>query len=289
MKLLLPTSMDDDPALPAKIEVVRYDPHRPVPPEHLDAEALVAWDNAPGVLSTAAQQMPRLRWVQSLAAGPDDVLAAGFGADVVLTSGLGLHDSTVAEHALALVLALIRRLPACLDAQARQRWDPALGGAQPLYPDGPVTTLLDSRVLIWGFGGIGGNLASLLSTLGASVRGAARTTGQREGYDVVGPDGLLEALAETDVLVMVLPGGDATRGALSAEQLAALPRHAYVVNVGRGTTVDEDALVQALESGSIAGAALDVATTEPLPASSPLWRAPRVLITPHAAGGRPVG
>ncbi|MGO2668156.1 MAG: NAD(P)-dependent oxidoreductase, partial [Microbacterium gubbeenense] len=90
----------------------------------------------------------------------------------------------------------------------------------------------------------------------------------------------------TDVLIMILPGVAATQNALGAERLAQLPDHAYVVNVGRGTTIDEDALVDALDSGSIAGAAIDVTAVEPLPADSPLWDAKNLILTPHAAGGR---
>lgn len=102
-------------------------------------------------------------------------------------------------------------------------------------------------------------------------------------------DELDAALAATDVLVMVLPSTPETNGALSAARLARLPAHALIVNVGRGSTVAEGALVAALHEGRLAGAALDVTRVEPLPAQSPLWDAPNVIITPHGAGGRPVG
>ncbi len=96
-------------------------------------------------------------------------------------------------------------------------------------------------------------------------------------------------LADTDVLVMILPHSDATSAALNADRLARLRQGALLVNVGRGTTVDEEALVAALESGRLAGAALDVTAVEPLPADSPLWAAPNLILTPHTAGGRPRG
>ena len=289
MKLLLPDSVPLDPALPEEAEAVRYDAAAPVPEEHLDAEALVVWGSSTGDLSAVAGRMPRLRWVQTLAAGPDVVLAAGFPDDVLITSGQGLHDRPVTEHALALVLALLRRLPAAVAAQAEHRWADELGGLQPLHPDGAVTTLLDARVLVWGFGSIGQTLAPLLQALGAQVRGVGRSAGERAGFPVVAEDQLDAELRRTDVLVMVLPSTPATDGALDAGRLAALPRHALVVNVGRGSTVDEPALVDALTGGRIAGAALDVTGVEPLPADSPLWDAPGLLLTPHAAGGRPVG
>jgi phosphoglycerate dehydrogenase-like enzyme len=289
VKLLLPDSVPLDPALPEGVEAVHYDATAPVPDEHLDAEALVVWGNAPGDLRAVAGRMPRLRWVQTLAAGPDVVLGAGFPDDVVVTSGVGLHDRPVTEHALALVLALLRRLPEAIAAQAEHRWAGELGGLQPLHPDGRVTTLLGARVLVWGFGNIGQNLAPLLQALCAQVTGVGRSAGERAGFPVVAQDQLEAELGQTDVLVMILPATEATTHAVDAARLAALPRHAFVVNVGRGTTVDEPALLAALTERRIAGAALDVTEVEPLPADSPLWDAPNLLLTPHAAGGRPVG
>ncbi|WP_448070552.1 NAD(P)-dependent oxidoreductase [Georgenia yuyongxinii] len=289
MKLLLPDSLPLDPALPDAVTPVVYDAGAPVPEKHLDADALVVWGGKAAHLTQVAGRMPNLRWVQSLAAGPDSVLAAGFPDGVVVTSGAGLHDATVTEHALALTLALVRRLRQSAAAQAEHRWARELGGVQPLHPEGPVTTLLGARVLVWGFGNIGQTLAPVLRALGAHVTGVARSAGERAGFAVVAEDDLDAELTRTDVLVMILPDTGATTGALSAARLATLPSHAYVVNVGRGSTVDEDALAAALTSGSIAGAALDVTAVEPLPAGSPLWDLPNLLITPHAAGGRPVG
>jgi phosphoglycerate dehydrogenase-like enzyme len=287
-KLLLPDSLPLAPTLPPEVTAVVYDAAAPVPDEHLDAELLVVWGSAPSDLAAVAGRMPRLRWVQTLAAGPDAVLGAGFPDDVLITSGAGLHDRPVTEHALALVLSLVRRLPAAARAQAERRWATEIGGVQPLHPAGPVTTLLDARVLVWGFGQIGQTLAPLLRQLGAHVRGVARSAGERSGFPVVAEDQLEAELGQTDVLVMILPSTTETERALDAGRLGALPAHAYVVNVGRGSTVDEGALLAALVEGRIAGAALDVTAVEPLPADSPLWSAPNLSLTPHAAGGRPV-
>ncbi|GAA4427132.1 phosphoglycerate dehydrogenase [Georgenia halophila] len=289
MKLLLPDNVPLDPDVPDDVTVVTYDVDAPVPEEHLDAEALVLWANAGPTVPAVAGRMPNLRWVQTLAAGPDAVLAAGFPEDVLITSGAGLHDAPVTEHALTLTLTLLRRVPEILRAQEEHRWDRRLGGPQPLRPEGAVTSLIGARVLVWGFGNIGQTLAPLLSGLGATVRGVARSAGQRSGFDVVAESDLEAELAQTDVLVMILPATPATEKALDAKRLAELPSHAYVVNVGRGATLDEAALLEALESGSIAGAALDVTAIEPLPEDSPLWEAPNLVISPHAAGGRPVG
>lgn len=289
MKLLLPNSLSLHPELPGTVEAVTYDVSAPVPGEHLDAEAMVVWGSSGADLAAVAGRMPRLRWVQTLAAGPDAVLGAGFPDDVVVTAGTGLHDRPVTEHALALILALVRRLPAAATAQREHRWADELGGLQPLHPDGAVTTVLGARVLIWGFGHIAQNLAPLLRQLGARVRGVGRSSGERSGFPVVAEQDVESELGRTDVLVMILPSTAATRNALDAARLAALPAHALVVNVGRGSTVDEPALVAALDEGRIAGAALDVTDVEPLPADSPLWEARNLVLTPHAAGGRPVG
>lgn len=289
MKLLLPDSVPLAPDLPEGVVTATYDASAPVPDEHLDAEAMVVWGSSAADLAAVAGRMPKLRWVQTLAAGPDAVLSAGFAEDVVITAGSGLHDLTVTEHALALALSMVRRLPAAARAQAEHRWAAELGGLQPLRPDGAITTMIGARVLVWGFGAIGQTLAPVLAALGAEVRGVARSAGERSGFPVVAEGSLEEELGRTDVLIMILPSQAGTDRALDARRLAALPAHAYVVNVGRGSTVDEPALVAALTERRLAGAALDVTSTEPLPPDSPLWDAPNLVLTPHAAGGRPVG
>ncbi|MGQ1798916.1 NAD(P)-dependent oxidoreductase [Kocuria oceani] len=289
MKILIPDTTDIDPADLTGHEVVRYDAAVPVPAEHADAEVVVVWGTPPDALQETARRLSRVQLVQALAAGPDSVLAAGFREDAVICTGVGLHTLPVAEHALALMLHLVRQLPAAARSQGERSWDSRLGGLQPLHPEDRVTTLLDARVLIWGFGAIGQHLADLCTALGAQVTGVARSADERGGHPVVTPEQLPEQLPGTDVLVLVLPHDPATERALNRERLDALPSRALVVNVGRGSTVDEDALVDALASGSIAGAAIDVAAQEPLPAQSPLWSAPHLTITPHMAGGRPIG
>lgn len=290
LKILVPDSLDVDLDLPPGAEAVIFDVNAPIPPEHRDAEALLIWGSGHERRAEFAQHLPRIRWVQGLAAGSEVVTTLGFGPEVILTTGVGLHTIPVAEHALALTLALVRRLPAAAEAQAQRVWSAEIGGIQPLHPsEGQVTTLLDARVLIWGFGQIGQHLAGLLAPLGAQVRGVARTRGTRGGFEVITEEDLDAALPHTDVLIMVLPTTPETDEALNADRLAQLRPGALLVNVGRGSTVDEDALVAALRSEHLAGAALDVTAVEPLPQDSALWDAPNVVITPHAAGGRPVG
>jgi phosphoglycerate dehydrogenase-like enzyme len=289
MKLLLPDSVDLDLAVPDGVEAVRYAIDRSIPAEHTDARALVVWGNPPDQLRDAAARLTDLRWVQSLAAGPDAVLAAGFAPAVVVTAGRGLHDATVTEHALTLILAAARRLNLLIRAQVGHRWAGELGGLQPIAPVGDFRTLRGAHVVIWGFGGIAATLAPLLATLGAHVTGIARTAGERHGFPVVTEDAFPDLLPRTDVLVMILPATPETAHALDAARLSLLPAHAWLVNVGRGSTVDEAALLDTLRAGRIGGAALDVFETEPLPPDSGLWDEPGVIITPHAAGGRPIG
>ena len=290
MKLLYPTSTSLDlSALPTEVNAYPYEVDQNLPAEHEDAEVLVVWGNTPEMLEDAAARLRNLKWVQSLAAGPDKVLGAGFSSDITVTSGSGLHDRTVAEHALGLLLVAARRFHEMRDAQREKRWPGELGGVQPVKPKGNFRTLEDANVTVWGFGSIAQTLAPFLAMLGAKVTGVARSEGERAGFLVRSEADLAELLPQTDALVMILPSTDATKHALNAERLERLPAHAWLVNVGRGDTVDEAALIDALQKGTIAGAALDVFETEPLPGDSPLWDLPNAFISPHAAGGRPRG
>lgn len=289
MKLLLPDSIDLDVTRPDGVRSIVYAIDQPVPHEHLDAEAMVVWGNPVAQLRDAAQRLTRLRWVQTLAAGPDAVLQAGFAPTVTITAGTGLHDLTVAEHTLALTLAAARRLNVLARAQIGHRWADELGGRQPVDEPDNFRTLRGARIAIWGFGGIAATLAPYLTALGAHVTGVARTAGTRHGFPVITAGHLPDLLPHTDVLINILPATADTDHVVDGAVLGLLPRHAWLINVGRGTTVDEAALLDAIRNRRLAGAALDVFETEPLPADSPLWDEPTVIITPHAAGGRPIG
>ncbi|MDO9396436.1 MAG: NAD(P)-dependent oxidoreductase [Herbiconiux sp.] len=290
MKILLPDTIDlRDLDLEGGDTAVVYDVTRPIPAEHRDAEVLVAWRNTGENLSDAAANLGSLRLVQTLAAGPDAVLAAGFAPTVEVTSGRSLHDATVAEHALALVLAVIRRLDRMRDAQRDAHWDEEFLEAQRDPATEQLYTLAGASVCLWGFGSIARTLAPMLELLGAQVSGVASSAGSRFGYPVVDDAGLPAHLAEVDVLVSLLPATPETEKAFGAELIEALKPGAVFVNVGRGATVDEAALLDALGDGRLRAAALDVMVEEPLPASSPLWSAPNLLLTPHAAGNRPRG
>jgi len=287
--VLLPTTVAMPDTVPDGTRYVAYDPYTPLPEEYIDAEVLGVWGNPDAQLTDAARRLHKLRLVQLFSAGSDNAVRAGFNPSVTIASGRGLHDRPVAEHTLTLVLAAARRLHRAFAAQRDHEWATDIGGLQPEPSPGVFSTLRGARVTIWGFGSIARTLEPHLTALGATVTGAGRHARQEGHVTVVDEAHLLDELARTDVLIMILPSTPATRGALDAEKLAALPGHAWVINVGRGDAVDEPALMDALRSKQIAGAALDVTSVEPLPADSPLWDTPNLIITPHAAGGRPLG
>ncbi|WP_311211359.1 MULTISPECIES: phosphoglycerate dehydrogenase [unclassified Arthrobacter] len=291
MKILVPDTIDLDASLLSDTEdnVVVYAVDKPIPSEHRDAEVLVVWRNTSENLTDAARSMPTLKLVQTLAAGPDSVLAAGFADTVAITSGRSLHDRPVAEHALALVLAAIRRLDVLLESQKDASWNAPYNAAQSNPKTEQLYTLDGANVTIWGFGSIAGRLAPLLAALGAKVTGVANSKGERYGFPVVSTEELPDVLRTTDVLISILPATPETTDSLNDAILRALPETAVFVNVGRGATVDEDALLAALQEGRLRVAALDVTKEEPLPSDSRLWDAPNLIITPHVAGNRPKG
>ena len=269
------------------VEVLGYHPDQDLTTAQLAADAAVVWGFASPIIDQLVGA-PNLRWIQTLTAGPDPVLAAGFDPSVQVTTGRGFHDETVAEHALALALAGLRQIPESLTAQANHRWADELSGFRPLHDGVTLTTLIGARVTVWGFGSIGQTVATRFAACGATVTGIARSAGKRAGFVVRATDDVDEVLAQTDVLVLVLPKSPQTDDVLDARRLALLPSYAWVINVGRGNAIDEDALASALHQGTLGGAGLDVMKTEPLPSDSPLWDAPRAILTPHNAGGRPL-
>lgn len=286
MKILLPDSLPFDLDLPGGVQTVSYRAAEAVPAEHADAEVWVLWNSPADAIRDSVRRLRSLRLVQALPAGPDFLRDAGFADDVALCNGVGLHGPMVAEHALALTLALVRRLPELARSQAAHTWRRDLGGAQPLRPEsGPVTSLHDANVVVWGFGDLGQHYARAASVLGATVTGIARSAGERGGFPVT--DDPAAVLGDADIIVLCLPSAE--RPALDAATIATLRPGVLVINVGRGSAIDEDALVEGLRRGTIGGAGLDVFREEPLAASSPLWDEPQVIITPHAAGGRPLG
>ena len=241
------------------------------------ATAHVIFGNVPAAWLSAAAG---LRWVQLESAGVDAYLglnATPRAASVVLTNLAGFYDRAVAEAALAGILAFYRQLPRLLVAQPAARW--IKSEVEPA-----IRALAGQRVLLLGAGGIARRLARVLAAFDAEVQFFSRTA--RTGALATSAE-LDAALATTDLLINTLPHTPATIGFLDHARLARLKRDAVVVNVGRGSTLDEVALLALLDAGHLGGAVLDVTAIEPLPVGSPLWRHPRVLLTQHTGGRFP--
>lgn len=227
-----------------------------VPPYALSAEG-----------SDVLARMSRLRVVQTLTAGVDHI-RPHVPSGVTLCNGRGIHHTSTAELALTLTLAALRDIPGFVRAQDESRWAPGWRKA-----------LADSRVLILGYGDIGKAIEQRLLPFEVDVVRVARTA--RE--DTHAFTDLPELLPEVDVVILVVPITEETRGLVDGEFLAAMKEGALLVNVARGAVIDQDALLSALRSNRIR-AAIDVATPEPLPEDHPLWHAPNLLITPHVGG-----
>jgi phosphoglycerate dehydrogenase-like enzyme len=235
---------------------------------------------SPGGLADAVRANPGLRWVQATAAGAgEQVGAAGLTdeelARVIVTSGAGLHAGPLAEFALFGVLAFAKDLPRMLADQQARRWG-----------HHPVGELSGRTLLIIGLGQIGAEVARLAAAFGMRVVGLNRTGSGDHPYveELDRIDALGDWLPQADAIVISLPLTPQTRGLLDAAAIARIKPGATLVNVGRGAVLDELALIDALRSERLAGAALDVFTTEPLAADSPLWQLPNVLVSPHTAG-----
>jgi len=248
------------------------------------AEALYGIpDVSPVALARTVAANARLTWVQTMAAGGASQVAAAGLDDAVLrrltvTTSAGVHAGTLAEFALFGLLAGAKDLPVLQAHQRVRTWAPRWAMGQ----------LHQQTVVVLGLGSIGRRTAELLVALGAQVVGVNRSPVQILGVDrVVAPAELAEAARGADALVATLPGAASTTGLVGATVLAALRPGATVVNVGRGTVIDEPALVAALRSGQVGFAALDVAAVEPLPPDSPLWAMPTVVLSPHTAALSP--
>lgn len=211
------------------------------------------------------------RLVQSQSIGYDGV-AAVLPADVVFANAATVHETSTAELAVALALAAQRKLPDFVRAQDDGVWAQSF-----------ATSLADRRVLLLGYGGVGKAIAARLKPFEVELTAVASRARDEDGQRVHAVDELPDLLPAAEIVIVSLPGGDATRHIVDDAFLAALPDGALVVNVGRGPLIDTDALVAHLGRGRIR-AALDVTDPEPLPAGHPLWSMPGALISPHVGG-----
>jgi phosphoglycerate dehydrogenase-like enzyme len=230
-------------------------------------------------LRRVVEANPHLRWVHTMAAGGGaTVKAAGLTDEqlneIIFTSSAGVHSGPLAEFAIFGVLAGAKDFPRLARQQSERVWSDRWMMGQ----------LAEQTMLVIGLGGIGRRVVELLAPFGGTILGTSRREVTVDGVDeVVHPNQLVEVAGRADAVISTLPGTDATAGLLGGDFFAALKPGATVVNVGRGTVIEETALIDALHTGRVGFAALDVFATEPLPPESPLWSLPNVLISPHTA------
>lgn len=235
-----------------------------------EAEVVMAWGFPFELLSCA----PKLRWLQLLGAGADSLSGVSLPVGTTVTNIRDVFGTSMAEHAIAYMLAHAKRLRRFSRLQERREWKP-----------GEPALLCGRTVGVAGLGSIGRTVAAYCSALGMEVIGFRRRKGTVPGVaEVYTTDQIEEFLHRCDYLVLVMPATRETAGLLTAERLQHAKVGCFLVNIGRGNVVSEEDLVDALESGRLAGAALDVFAQEPLPASSPLWGMENVYITPHISG-----
>lgn len=247
---------------------------RTITPEQLAAATIILGWPRPGDMKQAVS----LKWFQTMWAGTDEYEAPGILPEGVLfTSSSGSNSRSVAEHMLASLLALCRRLPTYRDSQRAHRWE----------DEGDMKTLFQGTVLVVGAGNVGSTFSGLCRGLGARVIGLKRTiNGPMEDFDEVYPmERLDELLPQADVVALVLPHSPATVGLMDERRIALMKKDAILISSGRGSVLNQDALARAMRAGHLWGAALDVTEPEPLPADSPLWDIPNLLLTPHVGGG----
>jgi len=261
-----------------QISVVNLPDYKRVDEEIVDAEIAIAW-------SIRAQQITaarKLRWIYSPAAAVNQLMFPELiNSDIVLTNAREVHGPVVAEHVMALIFALAKKIPDSVRLQQKHIW-----GQQILWDEVPrVREVAGATLGLIGLGSIGRAVVKSTKALGMKVI-AAREHPEKgsEGADAVyGPNQIDDIFGQGDYIVLAAPVTESTEAIANAERLALMKPEACLINVGRGPLVDEPALAIALREKKIGGAALDVFPKEPLPADSPLWDVPNLLITPHTA------
>ncbi len=241
-----------------------------------DAEVIVGWLIPESVIERA----PKLKWIHATAAGVDTLLFPQvLDGRVTLTSSVGIHTTVLPEHVMALVLAFARRLHVAVRNQMARRWDRASTMGEEL--DGKVLGIL-------GLGAIGRALAPRAAAFGMRVIGTKRTPEPIPHVErVFPPEETDDVIRTADFLVILLPLTPQTRGVIDARALGLMKPTAVLINVGRGPIVEEAALIEALRTGGIAGAGLDVFDREPLPSDSLFYQMENVIVTPHVSGASP--
>lgn len=237
-------------------------------------EADIILGNLPvGRLSQAAH----LEWLQLNSSGADAYAADGVLApETALTNATGAYGLAISEHLLATTFFLKKKLGKYYRNQKEREWK----------DEGQVTAIAGSRTLVLGLGSIGGDYARKMALLGSRVIGIRRTKAACPDYlEEIGTfEDIDRFLPEADIVAMALPNTPQTYHIMNEERLLGMKRGSILLNVGRGTAIDQDALVKVLRNGPLAGASIDVTDPEPLPEDHPLWRCENLLLTPHIAG-----
>ncbi|TDF94089.1 D-2-hydroxyacid dehydrogenase [Paenibacillus piri] len=243
-------------------------------PHLADAEIVAGWSSA--IVEPCLRPGTKLRWVQNWGAGVDVIpLEAIADAGVMLTTASGVHPNPISETVLGMMLGLTRNIHRSVAHQLKRRWE----------SKGPLGEMHGKTVGILGVGAIGTEVAKLCKAFGMTVLGVKRTPSSSAYADrMVTMEGLDEVLQESDYIVVTLPLTKETKHVIGRSQFERMKPTAYYINIGRGGTTDEQALIEALRSGRIAGAGLDVFEVEPLPETSPLWEMDNVILTPHNSG-----
>jgi phosphoglycerate dehydrogenase-like enzyme len=225
----------------------------------------------------------KLKWIHSTAAGVAQLMYPELrDSEIMVTNPSGIFSVPMSEHTMGLLLALARNFPDALRQQERAVWS-----QQEIWDKPQHLSELNGKVLlIVGYGSIGREVAKRAKAFEMKVWGVTRSgTGERAHVEkILAAEKLHEALPEADYVVVCAPETAETKHLIGAAEIARMRRGARLINIGRGSLLDEAALIRALESGALGGAALDVAATEPLPKESPLWKAPNLFITPHTSG-----
>ncbi|MFI3325320.1 MAG: D-2-hydroxyacid dehydrogenase [Clostridia bacterium] len=218
-----------------------------------------------------------LKWIQTVSAGVDAYIKGGFPENISLTNATGAYGLAISEHLLAMHLSLIKKFNHYFSSQQKNEW----------INHGMVKAVDGSTVLILGLGDIGGKYAKIVKAMGAYVIGLRRSDSQKPDYvdEIHLSEKLDELLPRADVVAIALPGTAQTKHLINKHTLSLMKKDAIILNVGRGSIIDSSALCEALNSGNLAGAGLDVTEIEPLPSGDPLWSAKNLVLTPHISGG----
>ncbi len=261
------------------IEVVQRKDYGDIDQDLQDADVAVTWSMR-GEQFRAAR---KLRWIHSPSAAVHSLMIPEIVAsDVIVTNARDVHGPVVAEHVIGLIFGLAKRLPSAFRYQLQGKW-----AQDEMWCETPRPREVAGATLgLIGLGSIGRETAWRAAALGMrviAVREHTELPHEKSVAEVYGPDRLDNLLSQSDYVVIAAPLTPQTRSLITADRLQQMKRDGYLINVSRGALVDETALCEALQRGTIAGAALDVFGKEPLPAESPLWRVENLLITPHTA------